>query len=268
MPVRLSRTVRCTFNPGEPPSAEGVNGYAGKPAMRGLGRFYVFDVLCIGEPDPLTGYLINIKDVDRATRASVVPLVAQAIDRDPASDPAALMPACVRGLGEALPCELESLRWWLTPTYCLEMHRADTNTVSIRQRFDFAAAHRLHVTSLSEDENRATFGKCNNPSGHGHNYQVEPVVEVTLDGPGPHFSLANLERLTDQYVIERFDHTHLNEDTEEFGGPEGQNPSVEHIAGVCYRLLAPAIEAASHGTARLRSMTVWETDRTSCTYPS
>lgn len=235
--------------------------------MSGLGRFYAFDVACVGEPDPVTGYLINIKDVDRATRASVVPIVARTIDTAPTSDPGALLPACVESLRASLPCPLETLRWWLTPTYCVEMHAASTNLVLMRQRFDFAAAHRLHCDDLSDDANRATFGKCNNPSGHGHNYQVEPLVEVDLDADGPPFGLADLERLTDEHVIERFDHTHLNEDTDEFRTGLGQNPSVEHIAGVCYRLLAPAIESASGGRARLRAVTVWETDRTSCTFP-
>lgn len=268
MPVRLTRTVRCTFNhTGEIPS-EGVNGYAGKPAMRGLGRYYAFDVACLGEPDPTTGYLINIKDIDKATYEAVVPLVARAIAAAPESEPGGLLPACVTALGEALPCPLESLRWWLTPTYCVEMHAATPNTVLMRQKFDFAAAHRLHVPGLSEDENRATFGKCNNPSGHGHNYQVEPLVAIDLDAPVPHFTLADLERLTDEHVVERFDHTHLNEDTPEFATGTGQNPSVEHIAGVCYRLLAPEIEKSSGGTARLKAITVWETDRTSCTFPA
>ncbi|GAB4549748.1 MAG: 6-carboxytetrahydropterin synthase [Phycisphaerales bacterium] len=267
MPVRLTRTVRCTFNPGEEPSGAGVNGYAGKPAMRGLGRFYVFDIACRGEPDPTTGYLINIKDIDRATRDTVVPAVARTIERAPETDPGSLLPSLGAALAGALPCALESLRWWLTPTYCVEIAMDDTNSVLMRQRFDFAAAHRLHVPSLSQEENRAVFGKCNNPSGHGHNYQVEPVVAVRLDHQGPPFTLDDLERLTDEHVIERFDHTHLNEDTDEFGA-SGDNPSVEHIAAVCYRLLAPQIEAASHGRATLRSITVWETDRTSCTYPA
>ena len=47
------------------------------------------------------------------------------------------------------------------------------------RRYHFSASHRLHVEALSEEENRATFGKCNNPFGHGHNY----VVEVMLSGP-------------------------------------------------------------------------------------
>ncbi|MEM1422558.1 MAG: 6-carboxytetrahydropterin synthase [Planctomycetota bacterium] len=267
MHVRLTRTVRCTFNPGETPEDAGVNGYGGKPAMSGLGRYYVFDVVCVGEPEPDTGYLINIKDVDRATRSSVVPRVAETIAHAPATDPASMMPGLSASLDDALPCALESLRWWLSPTFCVEIDMSDTNSVLMRQRFDFAAAHRLHVASLSDEENRATFGKCNNPSGHGHNYQVEPVVAVRLDAGGPPFTLDHLERLTDEHVIERFDHTHLNEDTEEFGA-SGDNPSVEHIAGVCYRLLAPEIESASGGRATLRSITVGETDRTSCTFPA
>ena len=47
------------------------------------------------------------------------------------------------------------------------------------RRYHFSAAHRLHVEALSEEVNRATFGKCNNPFGHGHNY----AVQVTLSGP-------------------------------------------------------------------------------------
>ena len=47
--------------------------------------------------------------------------------------------------------------------------------------FEFSASHRLHSPHLSEAENRALFGKCNNPAGHGHNY----VLEVTVRGePG------------------------------------------------------------------------------------
>jgi len=32
---------------------------------------------------------------------------------------------------------------------------------------------------MSEEENQSTYGKCNNPFGHGHNY----TVEVTVSGP-------------------------------------------------------------------------------------
>lgn len=48
--------------------------------------------------------------------------------------------------------------------------------VSIVRREHFSAAHRLHSPHLSDDENKAIFGKCNNCNGHGHNYQLEVTV--------------------------------------------------------------------------------------------
>jgi 6-pyruvoyltetrahydropterin/6-carboxytetrahydropterin synthase len=135
----------------------------------------------------------------------------------------------------------------------------------LRQQFEFAASHRLHIASLSEAQNRELFGKCNNPRGHGHNYRVEPCVEVEVPTRGPaKFGLRELESLTAELIINRYDHKHLNEDTVEFG-PSGLNPSVENIAKVCFDHLAPAVSRAG---ARLRSITVWETDKTGCTYPA
>jgi 6-pyruvoyltetrahydropterin/6-carboxytetrahydropterin synthase len=173
--------------------------------------------------------------------------------------------AIVPALSDALPVRLSRVLWRVTPYYGVGMSATDRTTVSIRQRFDFAAAHRLHVDALSDERNRELFGKCNNPSGHGHNYQIEPEVEVDLDERGvPSLGLADLERLTDELVVQRFDHKHLNLDTSEFG-PGGLNPSVENIARVSFELLAGPIGRAG---ARLRRVTVWETDRTRATYPA
>jgi len=156
---------------------------------------------------------------------------------------------------------LARLGWRLTPTYVLEadMTTAPSPRLLLRQRFDFAAAHRLHVPSLSDAENRAAFGKCNNPSGHGHNYQVEPCVAVPH---GASFGLLDLERITGERVVEAFDHKHLNADTREFAAADGLNPSVENIARVFFDRLAPAVAAEG---GELVALTVWETDRTSAT---
>lgn len=236
--------------------------------MRGLGRFYELEIAARGEPDPTTGYLLNITDIDRAAHGAAIPLIARACAETPETEPALLLPALLDALARALPGgRLESVRWRLTPYYSLEMTPAETKHVTLRQQFDFAAAHRLHVSSMSDEQNRAIFGHCNNPAGHGHNYRIEPSVEVEMDASGPAFTLADLERVTDETILRRFDHTHLNEDTPEFGVGSGVTPSVENIARVFYELLAPALERASAGRASLRSMTVWETDRTSCTYP-
>jgi 6-pyruvoyltetrahydropterin/6-carboxytetrahydropterin synthase len=279
MPV-LSRTVRFSINPasapqGSSPSDRDPNGYAGSPSMRGLGRHYEVIVRCAGEPDPATGYLIDIKAIDRAVRQAVVPLIQDACVTRPTIDPLLLMPALTAALAAALP-GAQSMRWFLSPYYSLEMATAHAQAPStlpvalLRQRFDFSASHRLHVPSMSDEENRRAFGKCNHPSGHGHNYQFEPCVAVPVKDDGTtSLTLQSLERLADRLIIQRFDHRYLNNDTEEFrtGARGGLNPTVENIARVCYDLLAPAIAREAPG-ATLRSLTVWETDRTSCTYPA
>jgi 6-pyruvoyltetrahydropterin/6-carboxytetrahydropterin synthase len=256
--------------------------------MRGLGRHYELLVRVRGEIDPTTGYLINIKEIDHAVRAAALPLIAGACRTRPETDPALLMPGIFAAVAAALPQEILSVRFCLSPYYSVEMQAPPTPAppasdaaarpaVLLRQRFDFAASHRLHVPALSEAQNQALFGKCNNPSGHGHNYQFEPCVEVRLPDPAeppsqpgpPIFSLQDLERLAQQVLIDRYDHKNLSTDVPEFGpGGSGVNPSVEHIARTFYERLAPAIAAASGGAARLRHITVWETDRTSSTYPA
>lgn len=268
--VELRRTVRFCVNPGEQSADSWLpgNGFGGSPPMRGLGRYYELDLSCRGEPNPATGYLINIKDLDTLARTELIPRIGGACARAPDTDPGALMPGLYEAARRAAAAPLHALRWRLTPTYSLEMTADAPGKVILRQRFDLAAAHRLHAPGLSDEENRRVFGRCNNPSGHGHNYVIEPAVAVPVQsGAVPRFTLEDLERLTRATLIEPFDHTHLNVDTAEFAQGAGEVPSVENIARVFHGLLGRAVREASHGGAELRSITVWETDRTSCTYP-
>jgi 6-pyruvoyltetrahydropterin/6-carboxytetrahydropterin synthase len=81
----------------------------------------------------------------------------------------------------------------------------------LSRRYRFSASHRLHVDTLSAEQNRETFGKCNNPFGHGHNY----VVEVTLSGPvdpstGMVTNLADLDSFAQHEMLDLFDHANLN----------------------------------------------------------
>ncbi|MEO1535999.1 MAG: 6-carboxytetrahydropterin synthase [Planctomycetota bacterium] len=263
--VELSRTIRFTVGSTAPqPDEPFRNGFGGSPRMDGLGAFYELHVTCAGEPDPATGYLINIKDIDRAAKSTAVAMIREQFAADRSRRPITMLPELASALDAALEAKLRRIAWHLSPTYRLEFDMADRSHALLKQQFDFAAAHRLHTDELSDDENRRIFGKCNNPSGHGHNYRVEAAVAVPLaDGAAP-FGLADLEELCDTLVIERFDHTHLNVDTEEFG-PNGVMPSVENIAKVVFGILEPAVEERG---GSLRHATVWETDRTSCTYPA
>jgi len=48
--------------------------------------------------------------------------------------------------------------------------------VYLTRRETFAAAHRLFIPDLSDEENFKLFGKCSNPNWHGHNYTLEVTV--------------------------------------------------------------------------------------------
>ena len=138
-----------------------------------------------------------------------------------------------------------------------------TPRVILRETFEFAASHRLHLSHRSDGENRALFGKCNNPNGHGHNYRIAVSVEVPAEQSAdarPGF--AELERIVESEIMARFDHKHLNLDCPEFAMT---NPSVENIARISFEVLAEPFAAAG---GRLRDVEVWETEKTSCRYPA
>src|SRR5437764_14918480 len=106
----------------------------------------------------------------------------------------------------------------------------------LTRRYEFPASHRLHNVAMSDVENCEIYGKCNNPYGHGHNY----ALEVTLAGPinaqtGMVYDLAALDRTVEQEVLERFDHTHLNLDVENFrtSVPTTENLCIEIFSLLC-----------------------------------
>jgi 6-pyruvoyltetrahydropterin/6-carboxytetrahydropterin synthase len=81
----------------------------------------------------------------------------------------------------------------------------------LTRRYMFSASHRLHSDEMSEEENRAIYGKCNNPYGHGHNY----MLEVTVSGPvddqtGMICNLIGLDAFVHSEIVERYDHQNLN----------------------------------------------------------
>jgi 6-pyruvoyltetrahydropterin/6-carboxytetrahydropterin synthase len=86
-----------------------------------------------------------------------------------------------------------------------------TPVAHLNRRYRLSASHRLHSDALTAEQNRDTYGKCNNPHGHGHNY----VIEVTFSGPvdpitGIVCDLGELDAFAQTNLIERFDHMNLN----------------------------------------------------------
>jgi 6-pyruvoyltetrahydropterin/6-carboxytetrahydropterin synthase len=108
------------------------------------------------------------------------------------------------------------------------------------RRTTISASHRLHSGALSAEENRATYGKCNNPHGHGHNYVVQVLVGGTVHPEtGMVINLVALDEVVRTRVVERFDHASLNLD------PLFVNrvPTTENLCRVIFGLLKPALPA-------------------------
>jgi 6-pyruvoyltetrahydropterin/6-carboxytetrahydropterin synthase len=81
----------------------------------------------------------------------------------------------------------------------------------LSRRYLFSASHRLHSEAMSPQENQATYGKCNNPHGHGHNYIVELTVSGQVDEKtGMVCNLADLDSFIEREVLARFDQENLN----------------------------------------------------------
>ena len=120
------------------------------------------------------------------------------------------------------------------------------------RRYVISASHRLHTEALSPEENRSAYGKCNNPNGHGHNYNLEVLVGGGINRQtGMVINLADLDNAVRTTVLERFDHANLNLD------PlfANQVSTTENFARAIFGLLAGAIKSA-----RLEYVRVEETE--------
>ena len=81
----------------------------------------------------------------------------------------------------------------------------------LTRRYMFSASHRLHSDAMSDAENAAIYGKCNNPHGHGHNYALEVTVSGQVDpSTGMVCNLVDLDSFVQQEVLDRFDLQNLN----------------------------------------------------------
>jgi len=131
---------------------------------------------------------------------------------------------------------------------------------SFGRRYTISASHRLHTDALSADENRATYGKCNNPHGHGHNYFLEVTVSGTPHAQtGMLCDLGALDTIVRSQVLERYDHVNLNE-MQDFAATV---PTTENLTLAIQQLLSRAALPA-----HLEGIRIEETGNNSFEAPS
>jgi 6-pyruvoyltetrahydropterin/6-carboxytetrahydropterin synthase len=135
--------------------------------------------------------------------------------------------------------------------------------VRLTRRYTFAASHRLHSAAVSDAENREIYGKCNNPNGHGHNYEVELTVCGTVDPvTGRVVDLRLLDALAERQILAPFRYRNLNEEVAAFriAVPTTENLGLE----VDRRLRDAWPETFATGGPRLEKIRIRETDRNIC----
>jgi 6-pyruvoyltetrahydropterin/6-carboxytetrahydropterin synthase len=122
--------------------------------------------------------------------------------------------------------------------------------IYVTRRETFSAGHTLFNPAFSDERNREIFGKCSNPSGHGHNYVLEVTLRGEPDGDtGFVFDLSELSTLMWKLVLSDVDHRNLNTDVDWL---RGQIPTTENLAAAIWdRLDANLPEGMLHAV-RLR----------------
>ena len=262
--MRLSREIRFALVPPDQ-LVEGRpgNSWAGWPSTNLVVPQLVLRCVIDGQVDPATGYLCDIKVVDKLLRSIVTGHLIQG----------KLEPQSAESIIQTVYRELRA-RWqqdssitsvtlalspFLSYSIVAESKMNQTSdqhsTVRLTQQFEFSAAHRLHCNQLTSDENKRLFGKCNNRAGHGHNYVLEVTVSKQLDSVRGHvIELEKFESTVKRLVVDRLDHKHLNEDIDYFASV---NPTVENIAVAIFEWLI-----GQFGDVKLEKVKVYETPKT------
>ena len=118
----------------------------------------------------------------------------------------------------------------------------------LTRRYRFSASHRLHSEQFSDRENQQVYGKCNNPYGHGHNYELEVTVNGLVDErTGMVCDLADLDGFVQKEILDRYEHCNLNM-LEEFSG---HVPTTENLCMEIYRRLRNGFRPAQVEKVRM-----------------
>ena len=261
---KLVRQVRFSVNPFLAEDCKGYNSYASRPAGEGLSIFLELSVEVTGSVGPATGFVVNVSEIDANVREFAVPIFAEQIKQNYRkskhigfSGITELLRSAWDRLADKLgKVQLSELGIKLNPYRKITINAKDINMVYFSEKFEFAAMHKLWNDDFSTQHNIKVFGKCANPTGHGHNY----IVEVTLEMPRSRndFRIGDFEKIVDDEFIKLVDHKNLNADVEQFGET---NPTVENIVSLAWNQLV-----GKFGKAKLHRVTIWETDKTYCSY--
>jgi 6-pyruvoyltetrahydropterin/6-carboxytetrahydropterin synthase len=261
----LSRQIRFTVDPFAKEQVEGFNSYACKPTGDGFGVYLALWVDLAGELDADTGFVINVSEIDKLVRMRVIPKITRSIQAFFANrktptlwDMTALLGTCRPVIETGFPDKkFEQLRLDLNPFRTITITSEDADMFTFCEKFEFAAMHQLWNEKFDEKTNFEMFGKCANPAGHGHNYVLEVHVQSAIEEVNAGW-VSSYQQTVKEGFLDLVDHKNLNVDV---AGFESMNPTVENLAYFAWEKLEGTFK-----NGKLVKITVWENDRTFCSY--
>lgn len=127
--------------------------------------------------------------------------------------------------------------------------------VRVSRRVHFCSAHKLGRADWSQQKNEEVFGLCASPNWHGHNYELDVVVEGEIEREtGFVFDLKLLRELVEQEAINDLDHRNLNLDVSWL---REHNPTTENLVVALWHRIKPALPEG----VTLSRLVLWETPR-------
>ncbi|MHC4926210.1 MAG: 6-pyruvoyl trahydropterin synthase family protein [Planctomycetota bacterium] len=261
----LSRQIRFMIDPFAPEMIQGYNSYASKPAGQGVGLYFSLWVDLESELDQRTGFVVNVSEIDKFIRANVIPIFTQTIQAFFAVKETPLLWNMVCLLRRCWPVvqagfsdkRLRQLKLELNPFRQITIDSENAEMFTFSEKFEFAAMHQLWNEAFDEATNYEKFGKCANPAGHGHNYVLEVQVQSTIEQVQAGW-LSDYQQVVEENFLNLVDHKNLNVDVSGF---ETLVPTVENLAFFAWEKLEDRFK-----DGKLVKVTVWENDRTYCSY--
>ncbi len=260
----LRREVRFSIMPFGVENPSGANSYSSLPSGGdGLSVYMAMTVSMSSSVDEETGFIMNVTDIDECVHSHVVGLFQRTVSSSFEANSnisfiqlGELLTACGERLGEFTgDAKVLDVSLNLNPFRKMKIKTMEPEMIYYSEKFEFAAMHKLWNEKFDDEKNFAVFGKCANPNGHGHNYVAEVTVKCDKSC---NLAVGDFERAVNEYFIELVDHSNLNSDIDYFSK---NIPTVEKISEFAWEALEGKMPCGE-----LESITVWENDRTSCTY--
>ena len=88
--------------------------------------------------------------------------------------------------------------------------------ITLTQKYQFSAAHRLHSNFLDAEQNIELYDKCNNVNGHGHDYTLYVSVKGKPDRKTG--MIIPIDKFNDivKHTLEKLDYKHLDKEVSHF----------------------------------------------------